>query len=374
MKTKFAILSTLLLLSNSVFAQDTLPKDNMGDSIYFPSPQYRESESHPLRTAAYAVHPIGYFLREVVYRPLSAFMASNVVTRSVFGYRDPYDFRESICFNPNASTPDCAMIPPYSKVDYSAGVNKGYTFDKATGTIRTENIGENESIVQLKASRQIYFPDIAFESASSKLSTLGEGRVRQIAALLDSDPSLNVILEGNTDNNGSAQSNKALGESRAKNVKAKLVTLGIDASRLDIISYGADNPIFTENTAWADAVNRRVVVTIGGQDNRIVASNELPPAAITVTKLETTTIAPAGAVADPIVAPTPVLTNNANVNAEVQPVLLNANTGANNTDIIFNSGINAIDTSDVKDMEVGYVNNTKVESGTNKAPLTNFTR
>ena len=79
--------------------QDRMPESDdsvMGD--YYTSPRYRESESHPLRVLAYVVHPVGWVLRELIFRPLSYFAGSTPETKSIMGYREPFDFRTPSCF------------------------------------------------------------------------------------------------------------------------------------------------------------------------------------------------------------------------------------------------------------------------------------
>jgi len=90
MLKKTALMVSLILCPGLVSAQDLLPADN-GLASYHSSPRYRESESHPLRVAAYVLHPIGWLAREVVFRPFSYFASSTETTRSVFGYREPFD-------------------------------------------------------------------------------------------------------------------------------------------------------------------------------------------------------------------------------------------------------------------------------------------
>ena len=87
-RTALSLTLAVCLLPQSVFAQEVLPYDN-GLEDYHPTPRYRESESHPLRIVAYALHPIGWVLREVIFRPLSYFASSTPETRSVMGYREP---------------------------------------------------------------------------------------------------------------------------------------------------------------------------------------------------------------------------------------------------------------------------------------------
>src|SRR4051794_805164 len=96
----FAVLAAALLFGFQPMAsaQERFPEDN-GLWDYHRGPDYRESESHPLRIVGYVLHPIGWVLREAIFRPLSFFASSSEVTRSVMGYRDPFDFRKPYCFS-----------------------------------------------------------------------------------------------------------------------------------------------------------------------------------------------------------------------------------------------------------------------------------
>ncbi len=67
-----------------------------------------------------------------------------------------------------------------------------------------------------------------------------------------------VKLEGNCDEWGSDEYNYALGLRRANRVKTTLSALGVDSSRLMIISYGKSNPVCTQHTRACWAKNRRV--------------------------------------------------------------------------------------------------------------------
>ena len=104
-----------------------------------------------------------------------------------------------------------------------------------------------------------------FEFDKSNLTDLGRGRVRQIAQLLGSVPSLTVVVEGHADYKGTDEYNMSLGERRAQAVVDELAGLGIDPARLSGISYGESKPIFTEEEDWARAVNRRVQFSVQGE-------------------------------------------------------------------------------------------------------------
>ena len=67
-----------------------------------------------------------------------------------------------------------------------------------------------------------------------------------------------VQIEGHCDERGSDEYNLALGENRALTVKNYLVSLGVPAERMSIISYGEEIPLVMANTEEAWAQNRRV--------------------------------------------------------------------------------------------------------------------
>lgn len=67
----------------------------------------------------------------------------------------------------------------------------------------------------------------------------------------------NVRIEGHCDERGSAEYNLALGERRARSAMDYLITLGVPAGRLSIISYGKEKPIDPGHDEDAWAKNRR---------------------------------------------------------------------------------------------------------------------
>lgn len=66
-----------------------------------------------------------------------------------------------------------------------------------------------------------------------------------------------VQVEGHCDERGSDEYNLALGEKRALAVKNYLVSLGVPAGRLSIISYGEEIPLVMANNEKAWSQNRR---------------------------------------------------------------------------------------------------------------------
>ena len=76
------------------------------------------------------------------------------------------------------------------------------------------------------------------------------------AAWLKTNDNL-VLIEGHCDERGTNEYNLALGERRAKSTMNYLVSQGVQASRITIISYGKERPVCTEHTEDCWAKNRR---------------------------------------------------------------------------------------------------------------------
>jgi outer membrane protein OmpA-like peptidoglycan-associated protein len=66
------------------------------------------------------------------------------------------------------------------------------------------------------------------------------------------------VVEGHTDNTGSASTNDEISMKRAENVVAALVELGVEKSRLTPVGKGSSEPIGSNSTAEGRSKNRRV--------------------------------------------------------------------------------------------------------------------
>ena len=85
------------------------------------------------------------------------------------------------------------------------------------------------------------------------------------AQWLQRNPAVRVTLEGHADERGTRDYNIALGERRANAAKNYLASLGIDPSRINVISYGKERPAELGSTEAAYAKNRRAVTVVIGQ-------------------------------------------------------------------------------------------------------------
>ncbi|HEK85049.1 MAG: peptidoglycan-associated lipoprotein Pal [Candidatus Saccharicenans sp.] len=77
------------------------------------------------------------------------------------------------------------------------------------------------------------------------------------AQWLKAHPTVKILIEGHCDERGTEEYNLALGERRAKATMEYLVSLGIPAERMKIISYGKSQPLDPGHDEAAWAKNRR---------------------------------------------------------------------------------------------------------------------
>ena len=99
--------------------------------------------------------------------------------------------------------------------------------------------------------------DIYFDYDKADIRTQDSPAVEQDSAFLLKYPDIKLLIEGHCDERGSAEYNIALGEKRAKSMQNALVSDGIPASRIRIISYGKERPFCTDSNEQCWQQNRR---------------------------------------------------------------------------------------------------------------------
>lgn len=70
----------------------------------------------------------------------------------------------------------------------------------------------------------------------------------------------NAVLEGHADERGTREYNMALGEKRGNAARDYLTLQGVNASQLEVVSYGEERPAVAESNEAAYSKNRRVEI------------------------------------------------------------------------------------------------------------------
>lgn len=102
---------------------------------------------------------------------------------------------------------------------------------------------------------------ILFATGKAELQPESRPVLKEIAATLKEHGDLKILIEGHTDNVGSAASNLTLSDARAAAVKAALVAdFAIAADRITAKGFGDTKPSVPNATAAGRAQNRRVEI------------------------------------------------------------------------------------------------------------------
>ncbi|WNM60879.1 OmpA family protein [Candidatus Nitrospira neomarina] len=99
--------------------------------------------------------------------------------------------------------------------------------------------------------------DVFFHFDSWTLTAEAKDSLQRDMAWLTNDPSALLIIEGHADQRGTQAYNMVLGKKRAMAVRDFLSQLGVDPSRLTVISYGKDKPFCQDTTEVCYQLNRR---------------------------------------------------------------------------------------------------------------------
>ncbi len=103
---------------------------------------------------------------------------------------------------------------------------------------------------------------VFFDTDSYDVDAEDQATLSRQAQWLAKYPNASVTIEGHCDERGTREYNLALGERRANAAKNYLVSVGVPASRISVISYGKERPLATGSDEAAWAQNRRAVTVV----------------------------------------------------------------------------------------------------------------
>ena len=118
-----------------------------------------------------------------------------------------------------------------------------------------DEVFAKKTVADLNAERPL--ADVFFEYDIAELSEAARTALQKNAEYLKRWPTTRVLIEGHADSRGTNEYNFALGERRAAAVRDYLVSLGLAADRITIVSKGEEQPFCSEETEACWHQNRR---------------------------------------------------------------------------------------------------------------------
>lgn len=118
---------------------------------------------------------------------------------------------------------------------------------------------------QTAAGAQLVLQDVIFATGRATLRPGASARLRPLVTYLNAAPNVRVRIDGHTDSVGSTAMNQRLSEARAAAVRNALVAAGVSAARIETVGHGETQPIGTNVNAAGRQANRRVELTLLGQ-------------------------------------------------------------------------------------------------------------
>jgi peptidoglycan-associated lipoprotein len=126
---------------------------------------------------------------------------------------------------------------------------------RAPAPLTEDQLFTQKSLDQLNAEKPL--GDVFFDLDQSDIREGDRAALQKDADWLKRWATTIVTVEGHADSRGSSEYNLALGSRRASGVKDYLVSLGIPAGRITVISKGKEAPFCTEENEPCWQQNRR---------------------------------------------------------------------------------------------------------------------
>ncbi|NOS56191.1 MAG: OmpA family protein [Cyclobacteriaceae bacterium] len=110
--------------------------------------------------------------------------------------------------------------------------------------------------------RAIRLDHLIFEMGRAVINPKSYASLDEVVAMMKDNTKVVIQLEGHTDNIGNAEKNMELSRDRVEAVKKYLTSKGVSKDRVKTKAFGGTQPLSTEGTEQAKALNRRVEMRV----------------------------------------------------------------------------------------------------------------
>jgi peptidoglycan-associated lipoprotein len=134
----------------------------------------------------------------------------------------------------------------------------------AASTLPGPNADSDQTLLQAKRDAVFHenVQDALFDYDSATIRADAQAAIEHAAHYLKENPSIRVQVGGYADERGSAEYNLGLGQERANAARNALIAAGVDADRIQVISYGKEAQVCTAETESCWQQNRRAAFSM----------------------------------------------------------------------------------------------------------------
>ena len=148
---------------------------------------------------------------------------------------------------------------PLKKDTDGGSVDDGTEVARGTDPLNpNDDVPAKKEELKAEVGKAIVLEGVVFKTGSAEISPQSEDILTKVYNTLDQNPTLEVQINGYTDNVGKRSSNMKLSAQRADAVKNYLVGKGIKPERIATKGFGPDKPVASNKTADGRQKNRRI--------------------------------------------------------------------------------------------------------------------
>jgi peptidoglycan-associated lipoprotein len=161
------------------------------------------------------------------------------------------------CAKTPATTSGSAPSPTGSATSGASGTGSGSDMRAGGAAGSQGTTGSSARVDPRTYSAAVDLADIHFDFDRYDIRSSEAEVLDKHATWLRQNPDRLILIEGHCDERGTTDYNVALAERRAKATMNYLVSRGVQASRLAIVSYGEERPACKQHSEGCWAQNRR---------------------------------------------------------------------------------------------------------------------
>jgi outer membrane protein OmpA-like peptidoglycan-associated protein len=145
----------------------------------------------------------------------------------------------------------------------SAELAKKEELESKIGTVKTLFSPSEAKVAYDSENLVIRLHGLTFPSGKSIIQPEYFSLLSKVQKAIKIFPERHILLEGHTDSQGNAATNKRLSEERASAVREYIIAnMGISREQVTSVGYGSEKPVASNRTSEGRALNRRIDIVI----------------------------------------------------------------------------------------------------------------